>query len=75
MRPVPIPAAAVLSGAGVKAAVIGRIRFLPFGPGLPKWSVALMGLGFVSAFYGVAVGLTKRTPACFSVLPASVRWG
>jgi formate hydrogenlyase subunit 3/multisubunit Na+/H+ antiporter MnhD subunit len=58
----PIPAAAVLSGAGVKAAVIGLIRFLPFGPGLPEWSAVLRALGFGSAFYGVAVGLTQRNP-------------
>ena len=31
----PIPAAAVLSGAAVKAGVIGLIRFLPFDAALP----------------------------------------
>ena len=58
----PIPAAAVLSGAGVKAGVIGLIRFLPLGVPLQGWGDALVALGFVSAFYGVAVGLTQQNP-------------
>jgi formate hydrogenlyase subunit 3/multisubunit Na+/H+ antiporter MnhD subunit len=58
----PIPAAAVLSGAAVKAAVIGLIRFLPFGAGLPEWSAVLMAFGFVSAFYGAVIGLAQRDP-------------
>ena len=35
----PIPAAAVLSGAGVKAGVIGLIRFLPLGVRLEGWGM------------------------------------
>ena len=58
----PIPAAAVLSGAAVKAGVIGLIRFLPFGAALPGWGEALAWAGFVSAFYGVAIGLTQKDP-------------
>jgi formate hydrogenlyase subunit 3/multisubunit Na+/H+ antiporter MnhD subunit len=58
----PIPAAAVLSGAAVKAGVIGLIRFLPLGAALPDWGEALAWAGFVSAFYGVAIGLTQRDP-------------
>ena len=58
----PIPAAAVLSGAAVKAEVIGLIRFLPFGAALPYWGEALAWLGFVSAFFGVAIGVTQRNP-------------
>jgi formate hydrogenlyase subunit 3/multisubunit Na+/H+ antiporter MnhD subunit len=58
----PIPAAAVLSGAGVKAGVIGLIRFLPLGVALQGWGDALVVLGFVSAFYGVAAGLTQQDP-------------
>ena len=58
----PIPAAAVLSGAGVKAGVIGLIRFLPLGAAFPGWGEALVWLGFVSAFYGVAIGVTQRDP-------------
>jgi len=58
----PIPAAAVLSGAGVKAGVIGLIRFLPLGVPLEGWGGALAAIGFLSAFYGVAFGLTQRNP-------------
>jgi formate hydrogenlyase subunit 3/multisubunit Na+/H+ antiporter MnhD subunit len=58
----PIPAAAVLSGAGVKAGVIGLIRFLPLGVPLEAWGNALAALGFFTAFYGVAVGLTQHNP-------------
>ena len=58
----PIPAAAVLSGAGVKAAVIGLIRFLPLGVPLAGWGDALTAIGFVSAFYGVAIGVTQQNP-------------
>ena len=58
----PIPAAAVLSGAAVKAGVIGLIRFLPLGAPLPGGGEALAAIGFVSAFYGVAVGITQQNP-------------
>jgi formate hydrogenlyase subunit 3/multisubunit Na+/H+ antiporter MnhD subunit len=58
----PIPAAAVLSGAAVKAGVIGLIRFLPFGASMPGWGEALAAIGFVSAFYGVAIGITQQNP-------------
>jgi formate hydrogenlyase subunit 3/multisubunit Na+/H+ antiporter MnhD subunit len=58
----PIPAAAVLSGAGVKAGVIGLIRFLPLGAAFPGWGEALTLVGFISAFYGVAIGVTQRDP-------------
>jgi formate hydrogenlyase subunit 3/multisubunit Na+/H+ antiporter MnhD subunit len=58
----PIPAAAVLSGAAVKAGVIGLIGFLPFDAGLPQWGEALVALGLFSAFYGVAIGLTQQNP-------------
>jgi formate hydrogenlyase subunit 3/multisubunit Na+/H+ antiporter MnhD subunit len=58
----PIPAAAMLSGAAVKAGVIGLIRFLPFEAALPGWGDALVVFGFVSAFYGVAIGITQPNP-------------
>lgn len=58
----PVPAAAVLSGAAVKAGVIGLIRFLPFGHALPDWGEALAILGLFSAFYGVALGITQTNP-------------
>ena len=58
----PIPAAAVLSGAGVKAGVIGLIRFLPLGIPIAGWGEALAVLGFATAFYGVAIGVTQQNP-------------
>ncbi len=58
----PIPAAAVLSGAAVKAGVVGLIRFLPFGAPVQGWGEALAAIGFVSAFYGVAIGITQQNP-------------
>ncbi|MGB7840885.1 MAG: proton-conducting transporter membrane subunit, partial [Terrimicrobiaceae bacterium] len=58
----PIPAAAVLSGAAVKAGVIGLIRFLPFGMALPGWGELLTIVGFCGAFYGVGVGITQNNP-------------
>lgn len=58
----PIPAAAVLSGAAVKAGVIGFIRFLPFEYGMPQWGEALVVFGLLAAFYGVAIGITQRDP-------------
>ena len=58
----PIPAAAVLSGAGVKAGVIGLIRFLPLSAPMGSWGSALAAIGFLSAFYGVVFGLTQRNP-------------
>ena len=58
----PIPAAAVISGAVSKAGVIGLLRFLPLDAALPDWGAALAAAGLVSAFYGVAVGITQANP-------------
>jgi formate hydrogenlyase subunit 3/multisubunit Na+/H+ antiporter MnhD subunit len=58
----PIPAVAVLSGAGVKAGVIGLMRFLPLGVPLSGWGDALAALGFVTAFYGALIGVTQQNP-------------
>jgi multicomponent Na+:H+ antiporter subunit A len=58
----PIPAAAVLSGAAVKAGVIGLIRFLPLDIALPDWGGTLTAVGLCGAFYGVAVGITQTNP-------------
>jgi multicomponent Na+:H+ antiporter subunit A len=58
----PIPAASVLSGAAVKAGVIGLIRFLPFDTAMPGAGETLVALGFFSAFYGVAIGITQANP-------------
>ena len=56
----PFPAAAVLSGAAVKAGVIGLVRFLPFEAGAAGWGELLIFVGLFSAFYGVALGITQR---------------
>ena len=58
----PIPAAAVLSGAAVKAGVIGLIRFLPFDMTLPGWGAFLTMVGLCGAFFGVALGITQSNP-------------
>jgi len=58
----PAPGSAVLSGAIIKAGVIGLIRFLPF-DGMPVPGGALLAaLGFATAYWGVAMGLTQRNP-------------
>jgi multicomponent Na+:H+ antiporter subunit A len=57
----PIPAAAVLSGAAVKAGIV-FIRFLPFESAGPGWGMAFAAAGFFSAFYGVAIGITQSNP-------------
>ncbi len=58
----PIPAAAVLSGAAVKAGLIGLIRFLPFGVEWPEWGNVLIVAGLTGAFLGVAIGVTQSNP-------------
>jgi formate hydrogenlyase subunit 3/multisubunit Na+/H+ antiporter MnhD subunit len=52
----------VLSGAAVKAGVIGLIRFLPLGQELFEWGAILAIVGLLSAFYGVVVGITQANP-------------
>jgi formate hydrogenlyase subunit 3/multisubunit Na+/H+ antiporter MnhD subunit len=61
-RAAPVPAAAVLSGAAVKAGVIGLLRFLPLDAAMPGWGGLLVALGFACAFYGVAIGITRAHP-------------
>jgi formate hydrogenlyase subunit 3/multisubunit Na+/H+ antiporter MnhD subunit len=60
----PMPASAVLSGAIVKAGVIGLIRFLPADAGLSMstWGTALAVIGVFTAYYAVLVGLTQDNP-------------
>ncbi len=58
----PMPASAVLSGAIIKAGIIGLIRFLPIEATPAGWGQVLAVLGFVTAFWGVAVGITQRNP-------------
>jgi formate hydrogenlyase subunit 3/multisubunit Na+/H+ antiporter MnhD subunit len=57
----PTPASAVLSGAMIKAGLLGWLRFLPLGEAsLPGWGEICVVAGMLSAFYGVAVGVTQR---------------
>ena len=58
----PMPASAVLSGAIIKAGIIGLIRFLPYDAHLADWSAVIAGIGLVTAFYGVAIGITQDNP-------------
>jgi formate hydrogenlyase subunit 3/multisubunit Na+/H+ antiporter MnhD subunit len=59
----PVPAAAVLSGAMIKAGFLGWIRFLPLGEiAFPGWGTLCIFVGFAAAFYGVAVGLMQDDP-------------
>jgi formate hydrogenlyase subunit 3/multisubunit Na+/H+ antiporter MnhD subunit len=58
----PIPAAAVMSGAVVKASALALIRFLPFDTALPEFGLPLAAVGFFGAFYGVVIGITQAKP-------------
>ncbi|WP_027469792.1 complex I subunit 5 family protein [Deefgea rivuli] len=56
-----IPVAAVVSGAVIKASILGLIRFLPQ-IALPDWGMAMAAIGLFGALYGVVIGLTQRNP-------------
>lgn len=57
----PAAASAVLSGAMIKAGILGIWRFLPEqDPLLQQWAHWLLGIGAVSAFYGVLLGLLQH---------------
>src|ERR1700730_6676501 len=58
----PTPASAVLSGAVVKASILGMIRFLPLETALPDWGTALAAAGLFAALYGVVIGITQSNP-------------
>jgi hydrogenase-4 component B len=59
----PIPASAVLSGAMIKAGLLGWLNTLPLGiASLPWWSAAIMITGLTAAFGGALVGVHQRTP-------------
>ena len=57
----PVPASAVLSGAMIKAGLIGWLRLVPSDAAavLPGWGELCLVLGVAAAFYGVAVGLAQ----------------
>lgn len=57
----PTPASAVLSGAMIKAGLLGWLRFLPLGAAaLPAVGGLLAALGLAGAFYAALVGFTQR---------------
>jgi formate hydrogenlyase subunit 3/multisubunit Na+/H+ antiporter MnhD subunit len=58
----PAPASAVLSGAIIKSGVIGLLRFMPIGTTPLGWGEALVFIGFITAFWGVVLGVTQRNP-------------
>lgn len=56
----PAPASAVLSGAMIKAGILGMWKLLPTeSPALHDVSLVLMIIGLISAFYGVVLGLGR----------------
>jgi formate hydrogenlyase subunit 3/multisubunit Na+/H+ antiporter MnhD subunit len=57
----PTPASAVLSGAMIKAGLLGWLRFLPLGEAaLPAVGGLLAALGLIGAFYAALVGFMQR---------------
>jgi len=59
----PFAASAVLSGAMIKAGLVGWLQLLPLGEvALPTWSQLLVTLGLATAVLGVALGLSQRSP-------------
>lgn len=59
----PIPASAVLSGAMIKAGLLGWLRFLPLGEsGMGEWGVLLMIMGLAAAFGAALFGVSQDDP-------------
>jgi len=58
----PVPASAVLSGALVKAGILGLLRLLPMDASLPHWGAVLTWLGLLTAYAGVVLGVAQRQP-------------
>jgi formate hydrogenlyase subunit 3/multisubunit Na+/H+ antiporter MnhD subunit len=59
----PTPAVAVLSGAMIKAGLLGWLRFLPPGDAaLVDWGQALLAAGITGICFGALAGLLQRTP-------------
>ncbi|UCE77358.1 MAG: NADH/ubiquinone/plastoquinone (complex I), partial [Gammaproteobacteria bacterium] len=59
----PTPGVAVLSGAMIKAGLLGWMRFLPPGDAaLADWGQALMLAGIAGIFFGAGVGLLQQQP-------------
>ena len=59
----PIPASALLSGAMIKVAILGWLRFLPVGAiALPEWGGLLAAFGLLTLFYALPIGLVQADP-------------
>jgi hydrogenase-4 component B len=59
----PAPAAAVLSGAMIKAGLLGWLRFLPPGDeATGGWGQVLLVAGITGIFFGTIVGLLQQQP-------------
>ncbi|TFZ04195.1 complex I subunit 5 family protein [Ramlibacter rhizophilus] len=58
----PVPASAVLSGAIVKAGILGLLRFLPGEGGMAAFAEWLQVLGVGTAWMAVALGVCQREP-------------
>jgi formate hydrogenlyase subunit 3/multisubunit Na+/H+ antiporter MnhD subunit len=58
----PVPASALLSGAVVKASVIGLIRFMPIETAPWVVGATLAMIGLLGALYAVLVGITQSHP-------------
>lgn len=59
----PAPAAAVLSGAMSKAALLGWLRFLPLGQvALPEWGILFVLLGLITLLISLGSGLLQSDP-------------
>lgn len=59
----PVPASAVLSGAMIKTALIGWMRYLPLGASsLPELSAFLILAGLATAVLAIPLGLGQRDP-------------
>jgi formate hydrogenlyase subunit 3/multisubunit Na+/H+ antiporter MnhD subunit len=59
----PTPASAVLSGAMIKAGLLGWLRFTPIAVAAsPAWGAVFVLAGAAAAFYAVAVGSTQSHP-------------
>ena len=58
----PTPASAGLSGALIKAGLLGWLRFLPLGTAAPGWGHTMIMLGLTAVFGGALIGALQREP-------------
>lgn len=59
----PVPASAVLSGAMIKASLLGWLRFLPLGAlARPDWGLLLVLAGLLTTLLAPLIGLTQTNP-------------